>query len=52
MIKCENEYDLDAERELGVERTHCNDCQYNDRFCTCEEDCYFYNSERCPHYGS
>lgn len=45
----ENKYDLDAYRELGIERADCNDCQYNDKYCSCENDCYLYGTEACIH---
>ena len=47
----EDKYDLDAGRELSINRTSCNECQYNDKYCTCEKDCYLYRTEECL-YGT
>ena len=39
-------YDMDVQRELGIERTSCSECMYNDKYCTCE-DCYLIGTEDC-----
>lgn len=43
----EDRFDLDAKRELGVDRIKCRDCEYHESRCTCE-DCYFIDSAECP----
>ena len=42
----EEYWDIPCE-DAGLARIKCNDCYYNERYCTCE-DCCFKHSENCP----
>ena len=33
--------------DVGEERIDCEECQYRDDYCTCN-DCYFEGTEECP----
>lgn len=41
----EDRFDLPAS-EIGLERIDCKDCEYNEKYCTCD-DCYLICSEYC-----
>ena len=41
-------YDIDYS-DIGQERIKCKDCRYQDKYCTCEKDCYLYGSEYCKY---
>lgn len=41
----EDKFDIPAS-DAGYERIKCKDCNYYDKYCTCD-DCYFMDSEYC-----
>lgn len=47
----EDHFELDAKRELGIERVICRECRFFDDNCTCD-DCYFKFSKDCPNNES
>lgn len=42
----EDRFDIPAS-DAGYHRIKCKDCQYNDKYCTCD-DCYLKGGKECP----
>lgn len=42
----EDRFDIPAS-DAGYSRIECKDCQYNDKYCDCD-DCYLKGEKECP----
>lgn len=45
----ENNYGYGIADDIGLERVTCKNCNYNTKYCTCE-DCFFLGSDKCKNF--